>query len=161
VNTDCVTASTTVAVDPATAFAIFTGEIAAWWKPKVQGLFQHGRDGTLRFDNGRLVETYEKGEPFEIGRVLAWEPAKRFVVEWRQYGFAPGDCTEVEVRFEAAAKGTRVTVQHRGWDRLPADHPARHGYTGGAFTSLIGLRWGDALTGLRAAAASRVGAPHI
>jgi uncharacterized protein YndB with AHSA1/START domain len=136
-------------VDPATAFAIFTNEIAAWWRPKVEGLFQRGRNGIVKFDNGRLLETYSQGEPFEIGRVLAWEPAKRLVFEWRQEGFSPGERTEVEVRFEAASGGTRVTVEHRGWDALAADHAARHGLTGNAFTSMIGLRWGDALTGLR------------
>ena len=152
-NTDCVTVSTVVAVEPATAFAVFTNEIASWWRPKVRGLFRNGGDGTLKFDNGRLLETYRQGEPLEIGRVLAWEPAKRLVVEWRQEGFAPGERTEVEVRFEAAPGGTRVTVEHRGWDRLPADHPARHGYTGNAFAGMIGLRWADALTALRFACA--------
>ena len=65
--------------------------------------------------------------------------------------------TEVEVRFEPAPldtrAGTRVTIEHRGWDALPADHPARHGYTGNAFTSMIGLRWADALTAVRYACA--------
>ena len=148
-NTDCVTVSTIVAVDPATAFAIFTAEIGAWWKPKVPGLFRRGRNGILKFDSGRLLEIDNHGEPFEIGRVLAWEPARRLVVEWRQEGFAPGDRTEVEVSFEAVATGTRVTVEHRGWDALAANHPARHGATGNAFTSMIGLRWADALTALR------------
>ena len=154
-NTDCVTVSTIVAVDPATAFAIFTSEIGMWWKPRVPGLFRRGRNGTLKFDNGRLLEIDSFGEPFEIGRVLAWEPARRLVVEWRQEGFALGERTEVEVRFDPAPAGTRVTVEHRGWDALAANHPARHGATGNAFTSMIGLRWADALTAVRWAASSR------
>lgn len=148
-NTNRVIVTTVVAVDPATAFAIFTDEIDAWWKPKVGGLFQRGRNGRVKFDGGRLLEIYSQGEPFEIGRVLAWEPARCLVFEWRQEGFSAGERTEVEVRFEAASAGTRVTVEHRGWDALTADHAARHGYTGSAFTSMIGLRWGDALTALR------------
>jgi uncharacterized protein YndB with AHSA1/START domain len=155
VNTDCVTVSTIVAVDPATAFAIFTSEIALWWRPKVPGLFRPGRNGTLKFDNGRLLEIDSLGEPFEIGRVLAWEPDRRLVVEWRQEGFAPGERTEVEVRFDAAPLGTRVTVQQRGWDALEANHPARHGATGNAFNNMMGLRWADALTALRSAASTR------
>jgi hypothetical protein len=149
VNTDCVTVTTVVAVDPVTAFTIFTSEIGAWWKPKVPGLFRPGPSGTLKFDSGRLVEIDTQGELFEIGRVLVWEPARRLVVEWRQDGFAPGDLTEVEVRFEPVPAGTRVTVEHRGWNTLSADHPARHGATGNAFASMIGLRWADALTALR------------
>jgi uncharacterized protein YndB with AHSA1/START domain len=152
VNTDCVTVSTVVAVDPATAFDVFAEDIAGWWRPKVRGLFQSGQTGTLQFREGRLWEIYTDGEPFEIGRVLAWEPPTRLVVEWRQEGFAPEERTEVEVRFEAAPRGTRVTVEHRGWDALAVSHPGRQ-YTGGAFSTMIGLRWADALTALRGAAA--------
>jgi uncharacterized protein YndB with AHSA1/START domain len=150
-NTDCITATTIVAVDPAAAFDIFTGEIAAWWRPKVRGLFRPGSQGTLKFENGRLIEVYVEGPPSVVGSVLAWEPGRRVVLEWRQHDFAPGEKTEVEVRFEAIARGTRVTIEHRGWDSLPANHPARHSYTGNAFAGMIGLRWGEALTTFRAA----------
>jgi len=155
VNTDCVCVSTLVRVDAATAFEVFTNDIAGWWKPKVRGMFQKGQTGTLQFRDGRLWETYSSAEPFEIGRVLAWEPGKRLVVAWRQEGCAPDEHTEVEVRFEASGAGTRVTVEHRGWDALPAAHPARHGYSGGAFSTMMGLRWADALTSLIEAAAER------
>jgi hypothetical protein len=44
-----------------------------------------------------------------------------------------------------------VTLEHRGWDRVPLAHASRHGYgAGDAFTSMIGLWWGDLLTSLRA-----------
>ncbi|MGH8982703.1 MAG: hypothetical protein ACRDY6_02365, partial [Acidimicrobiia bacterium] len=33
----------------------------------------------------------------------------------------PPDLTEVEVRFEVAGEGTRVTLEHRGLDLLPAE----------------------------------------
>jgi hypothetical protein len=32
------------------------------------------------------------------------------------------------VRFEAMGEQTRVTVEHRGWDEIPQDHVARHGF---------------------------------
>jgi hypothetical protein len=32
------------------------------------------------------------------------------------------------VRFEAVGEQTRVTVEHRGWDEIPQDHVARHGF---------------------------------
>ena len=35
--------------------------------------------------------------------------------------------THVEVRFEAVGEETRVTVEHAGWDSVPAAHVARHG----------------------------------
>jgi len=32
------------------------------------------------------------------------------------------------VRFEAVGDQTRVTIEHRGWDEIPQDHAARHGF---------------------------------
>jgi uncharacterized protein YndB with AHSA1/START domain len=77
---------------------------------------------------GRLTETLPNGKVFEIGRVRAWEPPHRLVVGWRQATFAPGQDTEVEVRFEPVGDETRVTVEHRGWDTIPQAHVARHGF---------------------------------
>lgn len=153
-NTDAVSVTTVVAVDPATAFAAFTEEIEMWWRPRVKRLFRQDRAGVMKFEpgpGGRLIEVHDDapGEPFEVGRVLAWVPGQRVMFEWRQGDFGPNDVTEVDVRFEAVKNGTRVTLEHRGWDKLPANHPARHGYTGDAFASMIGLRWADLLTALR------------
>jgi uncharacterized protein YndB with AHSA1/START domain len=105
--------------------------------------------------NGRLLETYADApdDPFEVGRVLSWIPGERLVFEWRQRGFGTNDVTEVDVRFEAIATGTRVTLEHRGWDTISTKHPARPGWQGEAFVTMIGVRWGDQLTSLRAHAA--------
>ncbi len=145
-QTDNITVTTTVAVDAATAFEIFTDEIGEWWVHR-----PGQRPGSLRFEggaSGRLIERSAEGE-LEIGRVLAWEPARRLVFEWRPRGFEPGQRTEVEVRFDADANGTRITLEHRGWDAIPDGHPARFGWTGTAFTSLIGLWWADLLVGVK------------
>jgi uncharacterized protein YndB with AHSA1/START domain len=82
--------------------------------------------------------------------VLDWQPGQRLCFEWRQRNFEPGQRTEVEVRFEPAGGGTRVVLEHRGWDRIPAGHPARHGLAGAAFSDMIGLHWGDLVTSYRA-----------
>ena len=150
--TEVVRVTTIVAVDPAQAFAIFTNEIGMWWRPKVD-LFRKGPGGVMLFDSGRLIERYEDGQIFEVGRVLDWKPGELLRFEWRQGDFQPGDATEVEVRFERAGNGTRVSLEHGGWDRMPAAHPARYGYTGDAFTSMVGLRWADLLTAFRSRAA--------
>lgn len=157
---DSVVVSTIVAVDPHTAFDIFTEEIEAWWKPKVRHLFQKDRRGVVKFEPGpcgRLVEVYDDGSEsaFEVGRVRTWAPGERLVFEWRQAGFGVNEMTEVEVLFEAVEKGTRVTVEHRGWNLLALDHPSRHGYTGEAFTTMIGLRWAELFTALKAHSAHK------
>ena len=49
-----------------------------------------------------------------------WDPPHRVVFEWRQAGFAEDQSTEVAVRFDPVESGTRVTVEHFGWDTHPA-----------------------------------------
>ena len=152
---DSVTATTVVAVDPSTAFHFFTDEIDLWWRRDPRHRFATEAPSVIRIEpgvGGRLLEASDKagGVAFEIGRVLVWEPPARLVLEWRRGDFHPGDRTEVEVHFESIAQGTRVTVVHRGWDSLPADHPARHGLSGRAFVSMLGLWWAELLVALGA-----------
>ncbi|MBU4434585.1 MAG: SRPBCC domain-containing protein, partial [Alphaproteobacteria bacterium] len=93
--------------------------------------------GTLAFeedaDGRRLVERLASGKVFEVGRVRVWLPGEKLVVGWRQATFTPEMDTEVEVRFEAVEDGTRVTVEHRGWDSVPQAHVARHTFPDGLF----------------------------
>ena len=145
--------TTLVEVDPAEAIEVFTREIEAWWKPGPR--WRPGR-GALRFDGGqggRLVQVEGEAE-LEIGRILVWESGVRLVFEWRARNFAPGEVTEVEVRFERAERGTRVVLEHRGWEAIPAKHPVRHGLSGTAFTDMIGLWWADLLTSYRTRSAT-------
>ena len=142
---------------PATAdraFAAFTERIGDWWRPN--GLFQFtpNRDGRLSLEpgpSGRLVETYDDGDSFEIGRVRVWEPPHRLVVTWRHSTFASDQSTELHVRFDDAgdddAPQTRVTVEHYGWDAIPAEHAARHGFPLATF-QLRFAEWWRGLLGL-------------
>lgn len=152
---DEVTVTTRVEVDVETAFRVFTEEIGSWWRRDERFCFDPNRVGTLRFElgdpgrgePGRLVEVHESesGDPTEIGRIKAWERPNRLLFDFRMREFKTEESTEVEVRFEPAGDGTRVTVVHRGWNRLPADHPARRGMRGSAFENLIGSWWADLL----------------
>jgi uncharacterized protein YndB with AHSA1/START domain len=152
---DCIRVTTVVAADPATAFELFTAETDAWWRRGPR--FRHGGDrpSSMRFEpfeGGRLLEEFgdDAGEAFEVGRVRVWKPAERVVFEWRAKAFEVGLITEVEVQFHAVERGTRVTLEHRGWDRVPLDNESRHGYGDSeAFVSMIGLYWADQLTALR------------
>ncbi len=152
---EIVRVTTVVSVDPITAFSVFTEEIGSWWKPKVRHLFREGQPGVLKFEpgpNGRLLEVCVNApnDPFEVGRVLTWIPGERLVFEWRQRGFGPNDLTRVDIKFEAADTGTRVTLEHLGWETIPLDNLSRNGWSGEAFASMIGVRWGDLLTFFRA-----------
>jgi uncharacterized protein YndB with AHSA1/START domain len=144
--------TTFVAVAPRDAFEVFTDEIDRWWGQGPRYRAPRGA-GVLSFRGGAnraLVETYADGAVREIGRVLVWQPSERLVFEWRNSNFAPREVTEVEVVFEARNGGTRVTLEHRGWDALPKDHPARHGEIDDAVVvARIGSWWGQLLTYFR------------
>lgn len=149
--TDSVVVTTLVAVDPATAFEVFTEDVDRWWKRGPR--YRVSGDRRLCFEpgvGGRLVVYQESGGAHELGRILVWKPADRLVFEWRARNFEPDQVTEVDVRFEPADRGTRVTLEHRGWDGLPRDHPVRHGLEGAAFTSMMGQWWADLLVSHRA-----------
>jgi uncharacterized protein YndB with AHSA1/START domain len=142
-----------VAVSPADAFEVFTAEIDLWWRRgrRFRGFSDAGE---LRFElDAAGVGTYlverAPDQRFEIGRVLVWEPGRRLAFEWRQRNFAADECTEVDVSFEPARDGTRVTLEHRGWEAIRDGHPARHALRGEAFSRMIGLHWGDLMTGYR------------
>jgi uncharacterized protein YndB with AHSA1/START domain len=158
---DQASATVTLAVDPAEAFAIFTGEIDLWWRrgPRFRNLT--GDQGFIHLEpglGGRVFESRTadgREAVVVVGRATAWDPPHRVVFEWRNSNFAPAEKTEVEVLFRPVGKGTQVTVVHRGWSALRADHPARHGLAAAAFCRMIGLWWGDQMTSLRRRAADR------
>ncbi|MBS0383778.1 MAG: SRPBCC domain-containing protein [Proteobacteria bacterium] len=130
--TSAVIVSLRIKATPQETFDVFTREIGLWWRPN--GLFQltPRGDGQLRFEpgeDGRLVTDLANGTTFEIGRISAWVPGERLALSWRHGTFAPDQATYVEVRFERVGDDEpRVTVEHRGWDAIPQEHVARHGF---------------------------------
>ncbi|MGZ6037143.1 MAG: SRPBCC domain-containing protein [Phenylobacterium sp.] len=147
-----------VKATPERAFAAFTGEISAWWRPNA--LFQTTpRPGVLSFkapdptgEGGRLIETRAGGKVFEIGRITVWEPPHRLAFSWRQANFPPDFATEVEVGFEAVGDEPRVSIEHRGFDQAPAG-AARHGFP----DSVLLMRLADFWRSQIAAISERLG----
>jgi uncharacterized protein YndB with AHSA1/START domain len=144
-----------VRVPPSVAFDVFTREIDLWWKQGPKFRVAGRRRGQLQFEGGaggRLFETFETGAgatTFEVGRITAWEPPALLRFDWRGVNFKPGETTVVEVRFDPSGEGTMVTVEHRGWSMLPADHPVRHGLVGPEFIRMMGMWWSELMTSLR------------
>ncbi len=158
---DEVRATVSIALPIDATFRVFTEEVDFWWRRGRRFRNAPGERGIVCIEpgvGGRLFESFdtEAGERVvEIGRTLVWEPPHRLVLEWRNVNFAKDERTEVEVLFRAASSGTMVTVVHRGWAAIRADHPARHGQERPAFIRMMGMWWGDQLTALRLRAADR------
>jgi uncharacterized protein YndB with AHSA1/START domain len=125
--TSSVTVALRVKATPERAFDVFTRDIALWWRPNVVFATTPRAPGVLAFENQtRLIETLDNGKVFEIGRVTAWDRPNRLAFHWRQASFPSDLITEVEVVFEPVGDETRVSIEHRGYDRVPADNAARH-----------------------------------
>lgn len=117
--------SITVKKPPADAFRLFTEGIASWWPIETHTCFDDEKS-TCFFEckaGGRIYERSEKSsKEIEWGRVTVWEPSVRVVFLFRPGHFAgSGPWPEVEIRFTAQGAGTRVDLEHRGWDKLPPD----------------------------------------
>jgi uncharacterized protein YndB with AHSA1/START domain len=141
-------------VAPAVAFDLFTSKVDDWWRREPK--YRMGANGRLRFEpgeGGRLVEIYDEaaGDLFEIGRILVWRPGERLVFEWRQPNFTADQVTEVDIGFIAIDGGTRLTLEHRGLDSLPPDHPARHGLENRRYLLIHARWWEDQFEAFRGA----------
>lgn len=103
------------------AFKVFAEEMSGWWPlhdgfayagDKAKDIIVEGREG------GRFFERATDGEEFDIGTVVVWDPPSRLVITWSQDDW--DSSTEVEVAFAPDGDGTRVDLEHRGWDRVGA-----------------------------------------
>ena len=95
---------------PQRAFNLFTERAGEWWPADRR----HTKDAasTIHIEAaGRFFERSGAGAEVEMGRVRVFSPGERLVLDWFP-GTGPEHPTEVEVRFETADGGTRVTVTH-------------------------------------------------
>jgi uncharacterized protein YndB with AHSA1/START domain len=112
------------------AFIAWTDRIDEWW-PRTRTV---GGDAVERIVleggvGGRLYERWHDGKEHVWGTVTAWEPPVRLELAWVD-GDAGG--TDVTVLFVAAGPATtRVTIEHRGFERLDDGAVVRSRYAGG------------------------------
>jgi len=114
-------------------FRLFTEEIGKWWPLKegfsfggkrAADIFIEGREG------GRFFERFADGEEFDVGVVTTYVPPARIVFTWKAPDWDAA--TEVEVRFSSEDDGTRVDLEHRGWEQAGARaRDQRNSYDGG------------------------------
>jgi uncharacterized protein YndB with AHSA1/START domain len=109
------------------AFEVFTAGLGRWWprtatigKPPMKTAVMEPRLG------GRWYELSEDGSQADVGKIIVWDPPRRFVMTWDV------SCTwkpdkgkagsEVEVTFTAdGPDATLVELEHRKFDRMGAE----------------------------------------
>ncbi len=95
---------------PERAFLLFTENAGEWWPDERR----HTDDlaSVIRIEAaGRFFERAGDGSEVELGIVRVFDPPKRLVIDWFP-GTGAAHPTRVEIRFEAIAGGTQVTVVH-------------------------------------------------
>lgn len=130
--------STIVRSDVDHTFEAFVRTIGSWWPVEPLSIGRHRvRDVTVeQRAGGRVFETWDDGTTVDWGEVLAWEPPGRLVMSWLNTP-AP---TEVELAFTVLGPAlTRVSVEHRGWERLTPEQLGEDcaepgGYLAGAYS---------------------------
>ena len=102
------------------AFKLFTDGIGTWWPFKQGHSIGEERVTNAVFEpkaGGRVFEVWDDGSEHHWAEVLVYDPPHRFVLAWKPNPDRPAP-TELEVRFTSDGAGTRLDLEHRGWERL-------------------------------------------
>jgi hypothetical protein len=132
---------------PSRAFDYFTRDIGRWWPLETHSVGRDRAEG-VRFEprvGGRLVETLADGREATWGTVEAWQHAQRLRFSWHP-GRDASTAQWVEVTFAANPAGTRVTLQHCGWERLDAKAIETRDHYVGGWAFVLGERFGGYCT---------------
>jgi uncharacterized protein YndB with AHSA1/START domain len=100
------------------AFRIFTADARSWWPVDSHSI--HVDVAEIVFEprsGGEVYEVSASGERGHWADVIEWDPPTRLVLAWNILR-SDDAATEVEVRFLPDGEGTRVELEHRGWERL-------------------------------------------
>ena len=108
------------------AFDAFTAGLERWW-PLDHGIGKTPRKAAVMETRlgGHWYELAEDGTRTNVGKIIVWEPPKRFVMTWDINSRWQPDTTigsEVEVRFIPDGAGaTRVELEHRKFEQMGAE----------------------------------------
>jgi uncharacterized protein YndB with AHSA1/START domain len=112
-----------VKTSQAHAFDVFTAGLGSWW-PRQHTIGTAPLKASVLEPRlgGRWYELGEDGSQADVGKILVWDPPRRFVVSWdinSNWKPDPTVSSEVEVKFTAdGPDATLVELEHRNFERL-------------------------------------------
>jgi uncharacterized protein YndB with AHSA1/START domain len=119
------------------AFEVFTSGLGRWW-PRDHGIGKKPMKEAVMETRlgGRWYEVAEDGSQANVGKIIVWEPPRRFVMTWdinSEWKPDTSVSSEVEVRFIPDGEGTRVELEHRRFEQMGAEagEKMRKGVDGG------------------------------
>ena len=107
---------------PAHAFEVFTSGLGRWW-PRDKGIGKLPMKTAVMETRlgGRWYELSEDGSETPVGKIMVWDPPRRFVMTWdinSQWKPDTAVSSEVEVRFIPDGNATRVELEHRKFEQM-------------------------------------------
>jgi uncharacterized protein YndB with AHSA1/START domain len=100
------------------AFRIYTVDTMSWWPVATHSIYETVSEIVFEPEvGGEVYEISTSGDKGHWATVREWDPPHRLVLAWN---ILERDAigTEVEIRFLPDGAGTRVEVEHRGWEQL-------------------------------------------
>jgi hypothetical protein len=121
----------TVACAPATAFRLFTADLARWYPLE---MFSVAPASDCRLEpgvGGRLYEIAPDGRETLWGHVVVWDPPHALGLSW-QARVSAEEAQRVDITFRAVPGGAEVRLVHDGWERVKVEGAEwRDRYDGG------------------------------
>lgn len=139
--------SVAVSVPVEKAFQVYTEGMATWWPIETHSVAQE-RDATAVFEGrvgGRIFEREADGKEHLWGTVLEWDPPHRFVHTWHP-GRSEGTAQRIEMRFVSEGEGTRIELDHRGWESLAAEAATTFENYDSGWDFVLGQRYAGAFS---------------
>ena len=122
---------------PGHAFETWTARFGSWWPASHSVTGRDDLDIVLETRlGGRIFERTPAGEEHDWGEVTIWEPPRRLGYLWHLRRDR-ADATDVEIRFLRSGAGTRVEIEHTGWERLGAEGQSWRDRNRGGWESLL------------------------
>jgi uncharacterized protein YndB with AHSA1/START domain len=147
-------ATVTVRRAPEDAFRVFTRDMGTWWPLQMHSIAVDEYEGKVKAESivceeregGRIYEVMSDGAEGTWATILTWDPPRRVVMDWKPT-LAAGPSTEIDVTFTPEGEGTRVDLEHRGWERLGDRAEQARSEYGQGWTGVLGLYVDAAETG--------------
>jgi len=117
-----------VELDAQQAFELFTARISEWWPLSRLSVFGDG--SSVAFQGGELVEAHGE-QRAQWGRVIEWIPGERVSFSWHPGAPEEKPASRVSVVFRAETDGTRVILEHSGWEAYTDPEGRRREYDQG------------------------------
>lgn len=100
------------------AFDRFVHKMGSWWPLATHGLLDRAADVNVESSvGGSVVERDASGDQVRWAVVTRWDPPRCLALAWHP-GEAAERAQEVVITFVPEEAGTKVTVTHRGWQRV-------------------------------------------